>query len=83
MDEIATVRETLEAIRVELIAQGGDLKVAALDDASVLLSLSGPFTAHCTEKRMVVGHVERLLRARFPWIERVDTVCPEPGPEAR
>jgi Fe-S cluster biogenesis protein NfuA len=83
MDDIATVRETLEEFRVELIAQGGDVKVAAVDEDTVLLTLSGPFTAHCTEKRMVVGHLERVLKARLPWIERVETVCPEVGPEAR
>ncbi|MEW6682499.1 MAG: NifU family protein [Nitrospirota bacterium] len=83
MDEaVGRVIEVLEEIRPELIAEGGDVKVAGCADGVVYVSLAGPFTAWCRTRRMVLWNIEQMVRERLPWIERVEAVCPPPEDQA-
>lgn len=77
------IGEALEEIRPDLIVEGGDVKLVGLEGAVVYVSLSGPFTACCQTKRMVLWNIERSLTERFPWIEGVKAVCPPPESQAR
>jgi len=76
MEGVQEINEVLDEIRPELIAQGGDAKLAGCDDGTVFVCLSGPLASRCQVKRKLVREIERILRARLPWIERVKPLCP-------
>lgn len=77
------ILETVDELRPDLIAEGGDVKVAGFDVRTVYVRLEGPFTAQCLAKRMVLLNIQKVLRDKFPWVERVLSVCPSSGFEAR
>lgn len=76
------IMAALEVIRPELIAEGGDVKLAGFDGKTVYVRLDGPFTAQCLAKRMVLSSIQKLLREKFPWVEKVSSICPPHGFEA-
>lgn len=77
------IAEALDEMRPELISEGGDVKLAGFNGKTVYVRLDGPFTAQCLAKRMVLLNIQKVLRERFPWVERVSAVCPAQGFEAR
>lgn len=82
-EEVERIHEVLIEIRPELIAEGGDVKLAGYENGVVYVRLEGPFTAWCRTKRMVLMDLERIVRAGIPWIERVEAVCPPPECQAQ
>lgn len=82
-EDLEKIVVLLDEIRPELIAEGGDVKLAGFADGVVYVRLAGPFAARCLAKRTVLWDIERLLRMIFPWVERVETICPPPELEAR
>ncbi|MBI5406439.1 MAG: NifU family protein [Nitrospirae bacterium] len=80
---VEKIIEVLDEIRPDLIAEGGDVRLAGLEEGVVYVRMVGPFTAWCQTKRRVLRDVERVLKARVPWIERIEAVCPPPGSQAQ
>ena len=74
--------EALDDIRPELIAEGGDVKLAGFNGKTVFVRLDGHYTAHCLTKRMVLLNIQKMIQEKFPWVERVSAVCPPSGREA-
>lgn len=83
VEEVERVIGVLNEIRPELIAKGGDVKLAGFSEGVVYVCLAGPFAARCLTKRRVLWNIEQVLRTRLPWIERVEAVCPPPESQAR
>jgi Fe-S cluster biogenesis protein NfuA len=81
-EPVDMVMEAMEEIRPELIAEGGDVKLAGCSDGVVYVTLAGPFTASCRSRRMMLWNIERIVKGRLPWIERVEAICPPPEDQA-
>lgn len=82
-DPVRAVRDALNEIRPEVISAGGDVKLVDVVDRVVQVTLAGAFTRHCTRKRTVLKRLEKAVKARCPWVERLEAVCPPPDRRAR
>ena len=74
-----SLAKIMDPIRCELILSGGDVRLAGVGtDGRVVVSLKGPFTRSCAEKRAVVARIEGYLKERDERVTEVVPVCPAP-----
>ncbi len=83
VERVRQVQRVIDEIRRELIVEGGDVKLAGLEEQVVYVQLAGPFTARCQTRRLVLWEIEQMVRTKLPWIERVEALCPLPEAQAR
>lgn len=75
-----SVSEAMEPFRVEMILEGGDIRLAGVStDGRVFVRIRGREASVCQEKRMVLKKLEKGLKATLPKVRQVIPVCP-PNP---
>jgi Fe-S cluster biogenesis protein NfuA len=65
------VRKTLELIRPAIQADGGDIKLEAVEDGRVVVTLSGTCESCPISPVTLKSGVERLLHERVPGVTEV------------